>query len=123
MTNRPALILAVLASIMGAAGVALAALATHENGGELAHTAALFLILHAAATVAVATHARFARSGALVVVGFVMAAGASVFAADLARSAFYGARLFPYAAPIGGSAMIVAWAALAIVFAVSAARR
>ena len=55
--------------------------------------------------------------------GFVMEAGASLFAADLAYHAFAGARLFPFAAPIGGSAMILAWLALAAGFAAEAARK
>ncbi len=107
---------------MGAAGVALAAVAAHQNGGDLGRTAALFLLLHAVACLAIAAHARVAPSRALATVGFVMAAGASLFAADLAKSAFTGARLFPFAAPAGGSTMIVSWLALAVVFAASALR-
>ncbi len=101
---------------MGAAGVGLAALAAHQNGGEFGRTAALFLLLHAAACLGIAAHARVKPSAALVVVGFAMAAGALLFAADLARSGFAGERLFPFAAPIGGSTMILAWLALACVF-------
>jgi uncharacterized membrane protein YgdD (TMEM256/DUF423 family) len=51
-----------------------------------------------------------------------MEAGSALFAADLAAHALTGARLFPFAAPIGGSAMILSWLALAIAFA-DAARR
>ncbi len=120
--TRPPLALAACAALMGAAGVALAALAAHQNGGEFGRTAALFLLLHAAACLAIAAHARLAQSRALVVVGFVMAAGASLFAADLASSAFFGARLFPFAAPIGGSTMMLSWLALAIAFAAAAAQ-
>jgi uncharacterized membrane protein YgdD (TMEM256/DUF423 family) len=107
---------------MGACGVALAARAAHQNGGDLGRTAALFLLLHAAACLGVAAHARIAPSLALVAIGFVMAAGASLFAADLAKSAFGGERLFPFAAPIGGSTMILAWVALAVIFAAAAGR-
>ena len=52
-----------------------------------------------------------------------MEAGATLFAAELAAHAFTGERLFPFAAPIGGSAMILSWLALAIVFASSAWRK
>jgi uncharacterized membrane protein YgdD (TMEM256/DUF423 family) len=107
---------------MGASGVALAAVAAHQNGGDLGRTAALFLLLHAAACLGVAAHARVAPSRALVVAGFALAAGATLFAADLARSGFSGERLFPMAAPIGGSTMILAWLALAAVFAMTARR-
>src|SRR5262249_40078259 len=46
---RAPLVLAGVAALMGAAGVALAAAGVHENGGELAERGALFLLLHAAA--------------------------------------------------------------------------
>ena len=48
MTRSP-LVLAALAALMGAAGVALAAAAVHMSGGELAERGSLFLILHAVA--------------------------------------------------------------------------
>lgn len=115
--TRPPLVLAALAALMGAAGVALAAAAVHLSGGEL------FLILHAVAALGIAAHARVKPpSRALLVIGFVMEAGSALFAADLAAHALTGARLFPFAAPIGGSAMILSWLALAIAFA-DAARR
>jgi uncharacterized membrane protein YgdD (TMEM256/DUF423 family) len=108
--------LAVLAALMGASGVALAAAAVHVDGGELARTASLFLILHAAALVAVSAH----RAGPWpTVAGLALAAGAILFAADLSARAFLGARLFPYAAPIGGTTMIAAWLALAAAFALA----
>jgi uncharacterized membrane protein YgdD (TMEM256/DUF423 family) len=107
-------LLAVLAALMGAAGVALAAAGEHAAGGEFARTAALFLILHAAALLAASAH-RATRG--LSVAGFALAVGAILFAADLTSRAFTGGRLFPFAAPIGGSLMILAWLALAAVFA------
>jgi uncharacterized membrane protein YgdD (TMEM256/DUF423 family) len=120
--TRPPLVLAALAALMGGAGVALAAAAAHADGGELGRTAALFLILHAAAALGIAAHARIAPSRALVAVGFVMEAGAALFAADLATHAFLGERLFPFAAPMGGTTMILSWLALAAVFAAAATR-
>ena len=122
MTRSP-LVLAALAALMGCAGVALAAAAVHRSGGELAERGSLFLILHAVAALAIAAHARVSASRALVVAGFAMEAGASLFAADLAYHAFAGARLFPYAAPIGGSTMILSWIALAAAFATAALKR
>ncbi|MFY9968786.1 MAG: DUF423 domain-containing protein, partial [Roseiarcus sp.] len=66
----------------------------------------------------IAAHARLSPgSRALLAIGFVMEAGAAVFAGDLAARAFTGARLFPFAAPLGGSTMILSWLALAIAFA------
>jgi uncharacterized membrane protein YgdD (TMEM256/DUF423 family) len=116
MTRAP-LVLAALAALIGGSGVVLAAAATHASGGELGRTAAVFLILHSASALAIAAHAEIAASRALLVVGFVMEVGAALFAADLAARAFSGDRLFPFAAPIGGTAMILAWFALAAVFA------
>ena len=40
--------------------------------------------------------------------------GAALFCADLAVRHFLGPHLFPYAAPIGGTAMIAGWIAVAI---------
>ena len=81
--TRPPLILAASAAFLGAAGVALAAAAEHAGGGDLGRTAALFLILHAAAGLGVAAHARLApaSSRGLVAAGFAMEAGAALFAA------------------------------------------
>jgi uncharacterized membrane protein YgdD (TMEM256/DUF423 family) len=123
MTRSP-FVLAGVAALMGAAGVALAAAGVHANGGELAQRGALFLLLHAAAALAIAAHAReaaaFAR--ALLIVGFVMEAGAILFSAELAMHVFTGERIFPFAAPIGGTAMILSWLALAAVFATASRR-
>jgi uncharacterized membrane protein YgdD (TMEM256/DUF423 family) len=123
MTRAPFL-LAGVAALMGAAGVALAAAGVHENGGELAERGALFLLLHAAATLAIAAHARIADEPArtLVIVGFAMEAGAILFSGELAMHVFMGVRIFPFAAPLGGTIMILSWLALAIVFA-GASRR
>ena len=124
MTRSP-LILAGVAALMGAAGVALAAAGVHASGGELASKGALFLLLHAAAALGIAAHARLATAfaRALIVVGFVMEAGAALFSAELAMRAFTGERLFPFAAPIGGSTMMLSWLALAIVFAAALRRQ
>ncbi len=116
MSSRAAWGLASIASAMGAAGVALAAIAQHKDGGDLARTASLFLIIHAAALVGVSAHVERAPRS-LVIAGYALALGALLFCGDLTTLAFSGARLFPYAAPIGGSLMILSWAALALVFA------
>ena len=124
MTRSP-LILAGAAALMGAAGVGLAAGGVHASGGELASRGALFLLIHAAAGLAIAAHARVAaaESRPLVVIGFVMEAGAALFSAELAVRAFTGDRLFPFAAPIGGSTMMLSWLALAILFTTAGRRQ
>ena len=121
MTRRSPFILAGVAAFMGAAGVALAAAGVHADGGELAQRGALFLLLHAIAALAIAAHARIATASAsaLVVVGFVMEVGAILFSSELAMHVFTGVRIFPLAAPIGGTTMILSWLALAVVFAIA----
>ena len=57
------------------------------------------------------------RARRLLVVGSSLALGTLLFSGDLAKRGFAGAKLFPFAAPIGGSLMILSWAALALVFA------
>jgi uncharacterized membrane protein YgdD (TMEM256/DUF423 family) len=109
--------LAALASLMGAGGVALAALGAHADGGDLVKTASMFLVLHAAALVGVSAHARQReRANAILIGGSALAVGTILFSGDLAARAFSGARLFPFAAPIGGSLMILSWLGLAIIF-------
>jgi uncharacterized membrane protein YgdD (TMEM256/DUF423 family) len=110
-----------VSALMGAAGVMIAAAATHAGGGELGRTAAYFLILHAAALLGVIACARSfverpSAAAALLIAGACLGLGTIVFSADLAVLGFSGARLFPTAAPIGGSAMILGWLALAGVF-------
>ena len=114
--SRAALGLASIGSLMGAAGVALAAIAAHKEGGELGRTASLFLMIHAAALIGVSAHGERAPR-ALLIAAYALAVGVLLFAGDLTSLVFSGAKLFPYAAPIGGSLMIFSWAALAVVFA------
>ena len=122
--KRSPLVLAAVAALMGAAGVALAAAGVHANGGELAERGALFLLLHAAAALAIAAHARIATASAtaLVAVGFVMEAGAALFSSELAMHSLTGERIFLFAAPIGGTTMLLSWVALALVFATASRR-
>ena len=117
---RAALLLAALACLMGAAGVALAALATHRAGGDLGRTAAEFLILHAAALVGASAHLRATKSRGLMISACGLALGTLLFAGDLSMRAFADARLFPFAAPTGGSLMILSWIAMAAGFGLAA---
>jgi uncharacterized membrane protein YgdD (TMEM256/DUF423 family) len=117
--KSPADYLALFAALMGAGGVALAAASTHAGGGDLGRTASEFLVLHAAALLGVAANARSPgpRMTRLIAAGAALALGTLLFAGDLSSRAFAGERLFPFAAPAGGSLMILAWIALAFVFA------
>ena len=124
--TRQSTLLGALAALMGAAGVALAAVAAHAGGGGVAETGALFLILHAAVLLGIAALAAQTRDSvrrALIVCGFGLGCAAILFSGDLAARALAGGRLFPMAAPIGGTAMILFWLALVATFAFAAARR
>ena len=95
---------------------------TRAAAKELGRTAAEFLVLHAAALMGVTAAARKTsprRARGLLLAGAALAVGTLLFAADLTKLAFTASRLFPYAAPTGGSLMILSWIALAVVFAVA----
>lgn len=108
-------ILTAMAGVLGASGVALAAVAAHKVDDPSLATAAHMLILHAAATLAVTAHMRRAHHGRpaasriWTLAALLLLAGAALFAGDIAMRALAGTRLFPMAAPIGGSTMIAGW--------------
>ncbi len=110
------------AALMGAAGVILAAAGAHLAGGGLLNTASLFLLLHACAVLGLTALAPQVQRGgrALLAGGVLLVLGTVVFAADLAVLQLAGFKLFPGAAPIGGSAMILGW--LAVLLAALQAR-
>jgi uncharacterized membrane protein YgdD (TMEM256/DUF423 family) len=106
--------LIILAGLMGAAGIALAAASAHGSPGAGLDSAGYLLLFHAAAILGglgVINHGLVSRSVALTALaGFVI--GAGLFAGDVAMRAFAGHRLFPMAAPSGGTILIVAWLVL-----------
>jgi uncharacterized membrane protein YgdD (TMEM256/DUF423 family) len=101
------------AALEGAAGVVLAAVAAHVEKSPLLATSSEFLMLHAGAGVGLAALALAASSRALVFSTYALQAGVALFSADLALRALGPGKLFPYAAPIGGSLTILAWLAVA----------
>jgi uncharacterized membrane protein YgdD (TMEM256/DUF423 family) len=104
-----------LAGLMGAAGVALAAAASHAAPAAKLDVAGFMLLFHAAAVLAaigLGHQGLLSRSAALVAAGG-LALGATLFAGDLALRAFAATRLFPMAAPTGGVILIASWLALA----------
>jgi uncharacterized membrane protein YgdD (TMEM256/DUF423 family) len=109
-------ILVILAAIMGADGVILAALSAHQADASRLAAASSMLLFHASAVLAtVALTERgivHAKGGIAAAFGFVIAA--SLFAADLALRQFAGHRLFPFAAPTGGTLLIASWLILAV---------
>ena len=102
-------LLVLLGGLCGAAGVALSALAAH-HGGVFIGTAADFLLFHAPALLAVglAGTSRWLRLG-----GLVLVVGLLVFCGDLIARDLLGDRLFPFAAPTGGTLLIAGWLVVA----------
>jgi uncharacterized membrane protein YgdD (TMEM256/DUF423 family) len=109
-------ILVILAGLMGADGVILAALSAHGSNAALLMPASSMLLFHACAvlgTLALAERGLInARIGVAAAVGFV--AAALVFAGDLTMRQYTGDRLFPFAAPTGGTVLILSWLLLAV---------
>lgn len=111
-------ILTVAGGLCGAAGVALSAAAAHA-GGVNTGTAASFLLMHAGAFLAVGL-ARASRP--MRIAATVVLVGLVLFAGDLLARDFIGTRLFPMAAPTGGTLMILGWIAVAVTGVFSRAR-
>jgi uncharacterized membrane protein YgdD (TMEM256/DUF423 family) len=107
--------LIVLASLMGATGVVLAAAAAHAAPGAGLDSAAYLLLFHAVAVLGAAALTQqsllWPPAALVAMAGFVI--GGALFAGDVSMRAFAGHRLFPMAAPTGGTILILAWLVLA----------
>ena len=101
--------LIVAGGVAGASGVAFSAVAAHVGGGNVG-TAATFLLAHAPVLLIAGLIGRgrtITAGAAILLVGLV------VFSGDLLMRPYVGDRLFPRAAPLGGTAMIAGWLVLA----------
>jgi uncharacterized membrane protein YgdD (TMEM256/DUF423 family) len=109
-------ILVALAAVMGADGVILAAVSAHQPDASRLASASSMLLFHAAtvlATVALIERGIIhLKVGVTAAFGFVIAA--ALFAGDLTLRQYAGHSLFPFAAPTGGTLLIVSWLALAV---------
>ena len=107
-------ILIALAGLMGAAGIMLTAAGAHSKPGLGIDSAGYLLLIHAVAVVDGCAALRFGLVlrplGLVALCAFVL--GAGLFAADVAARAYLGGRLFPFAAPAGGTMLILAWLVL-----------
>jgi uncharacterized membrane protein YgdD (TMEM256/DUF423 family) len=108
--------LVALAALAGAAGVAEAAYAAHGSQEPLLQVSSHFLLLHAAAVIAIAAfaHSFPHESRSMLAAASLLLLGTVVFCGDLSVRALTGSRLFPMAAPIGGSLLILGWLATAV---------
>ncbi|EAQ33934.1 hypothetical protein NB311A_02722 [Nitrobacter sp. Nb-311A] len=104
------------AGLMGAAGVILAAVAAHKAGGTLLPAASSMLLFHAPAALLATLLAdrQIVRSRLGLAAAGSFVAGATLFSTDLTMLQFLEHRLFPMAAPTGGTLMILGWLVLAV---------
>jgi uncharacterized membrane protein YgdD (TMEM256/DUF423 family) len=109
-------ILIILAGVMGADGVILAAASAHQGDATRLLPASSMLLFHATAVLAVVALTErgviHARIGIAAAFGFVVAA--ALFAGDLTMRQYAGHSLFPFAAPTGGTFLILSWLVLAV---------
>ena len=109
-------ILIALAGVMGADGVILAAASAHQADAARLAAASSMLLFHASAILgALALADRgliHTRLGLAAGFGFVVAS--ALFAGDLTLRQYAGHGLFAFAAPTGGTLLIVSWLLLAL---------
>lgn len=98
------------AGLAGAIGVGLAAAGAHGSDLSELTPPAYMLIMHAAAAAGiVAIGTRAAHPGAFLLAALVLLIGVSLFSGAVTLRVLTGYRLFPMAAPTGGTTMIVGW--------------
>lgn len=100
-----------IAGLMGVAGIASAAAASHGADPRLLGGASAMCMAHAPALIALFAawdHIRLAATSAL-----LLAIGTALFAGDLVMRHFSGHGLFPMSAPTGGMLMMLGWLVLA----------
>lgn len=109
-----------IGALLGAAGVALAAVAAHRTADPSLATAALFLILHGVGAIALTAIAGGTPwPTVLLGAASLMLVAVALFSGDVSSRVLLGDKLFPMAAPLGGSLLIGSWliAAVAALFA------
>ena len=104
--NRPLL---TIAALLGAAGVALAAKGSHGSELDTA-IAGAFLIMHAPVVLLIA---RLKANRIAQIAGYILVVALLLFSGDLAMRDGIHFPMFPLAAPIGGTGLILGWLVLA----------
>ena len=97
------------AGILGAAGIAAAAAASHSGDQTILGPLALIALTQAPAVVALGL---LGGGRLLAAATGLVALGALLFSADLALRQLLGSSPIAFTAPIGGTAMMVGWALL-----------
>jgi uncharacterized membrane protein YgdD (TMEM256/DUF423 family) len=109
-----------IAALLGAAGVALGALAAHAEGPAHLGTASSFLLFHAPAILAL--DAWRGSSRLMMVAEAMLLIGVILFSGTLGLGGLTDIQISPSPAPLGGILMILGWLTAALAFA-SAPRR
>ena len=99
------------AGLIGAAGVTAAAAAAHWADERLLGAASAICLANAPALLGLGIAGARLRFSTLAAILLIL--GTALFSGDVTLRAFYGAGLFPKAAPIGGSTVIIAWLLIA----------
>ena len=100
-----------VSGLMGAAGVALAAAASHSGDTAFLGSASTMCLAHAPVLLGLYLGHRYFRTATLAAV--VLGLGTIIFAGDLLSRHYLGDRLFPMAAPVGGTGMMLGWLVVA----------
>lgn len=100
-----------VSGLMGLSGVALAAAASHGGDTHFLGNASTMCLAHAPVLLVLYVgHATF-RTATLS--ALVLCLGTILFAGDLVARHYFGDRLFPFAAPMGGTLMMLGWLLIA----------
>lgn len=112
MANALRSITVFAAGIFGAAGVSMAAYASHGSDPRLIASAAAMCLAHGPALIAI--YAAWPNLRTAPIAALTLILGTALFVGDLAARQFVGHGLFPMSAPIGGFLMIAGWLAVAL---------
>ena len=100
-----------VSGLMGAVGVALAAAASHGGDTLFLGSASTMCLAHAPVLLGLYLGRGHFRTATLAAI--ILGLGTIVFAGDLVSRHYLGDRLFPFAAPFGGTMMMLGWLVVA----------
>ncbi len=112
--RRAAAVIALLASLAGGCGVALAAVAAHKVQVPALASAANMLMVHGAAGIALLALGRSsAQSRIWLVAAALIVAGSILFASAVSLPILASSAVLKGLAPVGGSTVMLGWAVAA----------
>lgn len=116
---------AAVSGLNGAGGIVLAAIAAHAVPDPRLQTAANFLLIHAAATLALCAFSLSVprRAAWFLAPAGLFLSGSLLFGCDISSRVLAGSRLFPGAAPLGGTLLLAGWVLVAVATALACLAR